>query len=534
MKKQKNQDRKNLIPAISLALVPVALTALMSCGWIRIDKSRSTTEEEHNLILIRETQTSTTQSFTSQSVSTASTETKAETTVKTTQATSIAETETTPVTAPETTTPRTTERITTQTTAPRVTTKATTETTRAPETLPTQNGETNIYWEYKQTRKIIVPYETEYIYSEKEYEDVTRVVTEGKNGMREVSETMRYNGVAFTAVETEILSYTPPVNKVILKGTKPVYTYENKTVNENTVAYSVKYKDDASLYEGETSVSVKGKNGGTINTYSVTYERGIEIFRELVSSVVTAPTDEIVLRGTKPVYSYKTETVTENKIPFETKYVNDASLYVGQTSVRTEGRDGYSVNTYKITYTRGVETSREIVSSSVTAPIAKVIAVGTKKKEESFIMPFADASRGGYDYSVTQYFGGTNDHGGIDFAVWYGQPITAAMSGTVIYAYNNGYLSSSDLRWTYGTFVVIDHGNGYLTYYAHLSSRTVSVGDKVTQGQTIGYSGNTGRVSPAPTASNKYAGTHLHFEIRKYIQGAYVKVNPKNYLPWWN
>ena len=105
------------------------------------------------------------------------------------------------------------------------------------------------------------------------------------------------------------------------------------------------------------------------------------------------------------------------------------------------------------------------------------------------------------------------------------------MSGTVVYACNDGYFSSSDLRWTYGTYVVIDHGNGYRTYYAHLKSKTVSAGDKVVQGQVIGYSGNTGRVSPAPTASNPYAGTHLHFEIRKYSQGSYVKVDPKKYLP---
>lgn len=216
---------------------------------------------------------------------------------------------------------------------------------------------------------------------------------------------------------------------------------------------------------------------------------------------------------------------------YSVKYVYDGNIYEGERRTKTHGADGYTVNTYKITYERGKEIKREVISSETVAHIDEVIAIGTKKKEETFALPFRTAAQGGADYRVTQYYGGSNSHGGIDFGVYYGAPITASMSGTVVYACNDGYFSSSDLRWTYGTYVVIDHGNGYRTYYAHLKSKTVSAGDKVVQGQVIGYSGNTGRVSPAPTASNPYAGTHLHFEIRKYSQGSYVKVDPKKYLP---
>ena len=121
----------------------------------------------------------------------------------------------------------------------------------------------------------------------------------------------------------------------------------------------------------------------------------------------------------------------------------------------------------------------------------------------------------------------------MDIGVWYGDPILAVKSGTVIYAYDEGDFPTSDANWTYGTFVVIEHEDGVRSYYAHLKSRTVSVGQKVKGGQVIGYSGNTGRVNPTPTASNPYAGTHLHFEIRVKRNGSYVKVDPTQYIDFY-
>ncbi len=77
-----------------------------------------------------------------------------------------------------------------------------------------------------------------------------------------------------------------------------------------------------------------------------------------------------------------------------------------------------------------------------------------------------------------------------------GKPIVAAQSGTVILAgYNNG---------GYGNYVMINHGGGYVTLYGHMSSYAVSSGQHVSQGQVIGYVGNTGRST----------GPHLHFEVR--------------------
>lgn len=98
-------------------------------------------------------------------------------------------------------------------------------------------------------------------------------------------------------------------------------------------------------------------------------------------------------------------------------------------------------------------------------------------------------------------------HGGIDIGAASGSSIEAADGGSVIWA---------DYKGTYGNCVMIDHGGGLVTLYAHASSLAVSEGDQVFQGQTIAYVGSTGRST----------GPHLHFEVRE--DG--VRVCPWNYL----
>jgi murein DD-endopeptidase MepM/ murein hydrolase activator NlpD len=98
-------------------------------------------------------------------------------------------------------------------------------------------------------------------------------------------------------------------------------------------------------------------------------------------------------------------------------------------------------------------------------------------------------------------------HEGIDIGCAYGTPNRAAAAGTVIHA---GWLGG------YGNLVVVDHGNGLSTAYAHASSILVGVGQSVSQGQTVSLVGSTGNSS----------GPHLHFEVR--ING--VAVDPLPYL----
>lgn len=105
-----------------------------------------------------------------------------------------------------------------------------------------------------------------------------------------------------------------------------------------------------------------------------------------------------------------------------------------------------------------------------------------------------------------------HSHTGIDVSAAGGTPIYAAKGGQVIMSeYGSG------VNWSYGNFVVIDHGDGTTTLYAHMSSRAVSEGQLVTQGQTIGYVGNTGNSK----------GNHLHFEVR--VNGQ--RVDPEGCFP---
>ncbi|NPA32796.1 MAG: M23 family metallopeptidase [Aquificae bacterium] len=99
-------------------------------------------------------------------------------------------------------------------------------------------------------------------------------------------------------------------------------------------------------------------------------------------------------------------------------------------------------------------------------------------------------------------------HAGIDIAAPTGTPVVATADGVVLFS---GYVRG------YGYVVVIYHGYGFTTLYAHLSGREVRTGEHVAKGKVIGYVGATGRTT----------GSHLHYEVIKYG----IRQNPILYLP---
>ena len=224
--------------------------------------------------------------------------------------------------------------------------------------------------------------------------------------------------------------------------------------------------------------------------------------------------DQILISNAVP---YLTIQVTqyeyyEADIPYDIEYIDDDSMWEGDTSVVSKGVYGKADTTALVTYVNSEEIERNIVSQTVTSdPVSEVQKRGTAPRPSwaptgSFRWPTNGTitSRYGSRY----IFGGSDWHDGLDIANSVGTDIVAADGGIVTYA---GWMSG------YGYLVRIDHQNGYETYYGHNSKLLVSVGDKVFKGQHIAEMGATGRVT----------GPHCHFEVRYNGQTK----NPLNYLP---
>ncbi|MEV0725470.1 M23 family metallopeptidase [Micromonospora purpureochromogenes] len=142
--------------------------------------------------------------------------------------------------------------------------------------------------------------------------------------------------------------------------------------------------------------------------------------------------------------------------------------------------------------TAGPTASPSATPTRKATPKPKPTVRKTTKPKPSWVIPMAGAE-------ITSCYGqrwGTL-HAGIDFAMPAGTPVRAAFGGTVEKA--------GDVGDGYGISVVVNHGNGYLTHYAHLSTAKVSVGEKVGAGETLGLEGSTGDST----------GPHLHFEVHK-------------------
>ena len=138
------------------------------------------------------------------------------------------------------------------------------------------------------------------------------------------------------------------------------------------------------------------------------------------------------------------------------------------------------------TVSRGgyIRSSSNVSSYSGGAPMASYVYISS---------PFGYRSRG--------------FHTGVDFA---------SSMGVEVYAWKSGTVVSASWQGGYGNFIVVDHGDGTVSRYAHLSGYAISAGETVIAGQTIGYVGSTGNST----------GPHLHFEI--LINGDFV--NPIDYL----
>ncbi|WP_303860326.1 peptidoglycan DD-metalloendopeptidase family protein, partial [Alkalibaculum bacchi] len=173
-----------------------------------------------------------------------------------------------------------------------------------------------------------------------------------------------------------------------------------------------------------------------------------------------------------------------DKIPFETEYRDDSSIYQGRQKVIIEGRQGLKETISKVLYVNGKESSREVLNQAVLKePTTETIAKGTKA------LPIG-AGKGAFTLPTSGRVTALNkagSHSGdkaVDIANNMGTPIKAAADGIVVTASPDG--------GTLGKYIKINHGSGYSTLYGHLSGIHVEVGQKVRLGEEIAAMGSTG------------------------------------------
>ena len=199
----------------------------------------------------------------------------------------------------------------------------------------------------------------------------------------------------------------------------------------------------------------------------------------------------------------------QEEIPYTTETTKSSEYTVGTKKTTQTGENGIrSVTAQRVYNTDGVQLSQQILETTVIKePVTEKVTVGTKKVSSGasyitgsgqFIWPVP-----GYR-NCSRWYGGS--HKGVDICAAAGTPIYASAGGTVTKAgYNRAGAGTG-----YGNSIIISHGNGYTTLYAHCLSLVVHAGQSVKQGQLIGYVGSTGRSS----------GNHCHFEIRR--NGSYI------------
>lgn len=239
--------------------------------------------------------------------------------------------------------------------------------------------------------------------------------------------------------------------------------------------------------------------GSIKSNMSVWANRAIKSVAAIALGLVAAPifvnvtkTEDCISVANPYGMPVKTETVSKlEQYSVETVYVEDDTIYEGDSEVFVEGSDGVREEVLEITYDNGKTVSVNVIDTNIVKEaVAREVHVGTKVRP-TYIVPVTN-------YRFTYGVGLREDgyHKGLDLVCAAGTPIKAAASG---------YINHADWMGGFGKLVVIDHGDGMVTKYAHMSEIVAVEGTYVEQGDIIGYVGCTGNSEC----------NHLHFEMHR-------------------
>lgn len=314
---------------------------------------------------------------------------------------------------------------------------------------------------------------------------------------------------ALTITLAENLSQPEDLADVIVENTDGVEFVSALKVNGDVVLYAPREELGSFLNAALRKYYVKNAENNS------TFVDDIEICEGYCVSGKVKPTAEVK----KAIDKLKVKTVStvtaEKDIKYTTKVVYTKEKTREYSKVETKGKKGRKVETTVVETVNGKETastlvSRKIVKKAVQEVVVKGTAISrteanaiAEAKSAGFIRPMNKSDI----KMISAYWGDGRNHKAIDFAGDTGSPIFAAKGGKVTFSGWDG---------NYGYAVVIDHGNGYETRYAHANALCVRKGETVKQGQQVATLGNTGRST----------GPHLHFEILKNGR----QVNPAPFI----
>ncbi len=302
-------------------------------------------------------------------------------------------------------------------------------------------------------------------------------------------------------------------NEVTIKKTY-VPADENIITDENTLNMYFLF--------GRTNLQkkYKVKSTDTIESIASKNKMGVDDFLVANPDIVgvnalIAAGQEVIVDPINPLSSIVVESFeTEyQKLKYETKIQFDKTLNADETYVKQAGSNGLAKVTFATKEVNGkVQKSAQVKSEIIKPVVNRIIVYGAKNviyygNTTYWAWPTVKPFRQSDTFGWRILNGEPNFHKGIDITGTAKKDIYAIQSGEVIMAqggWNGGF----------GTVIKIDHGNGYVSIYAHLSKYLVKKGDKVEKGQLIGVMGDTGL---------SY-GTHLHLGIQK--NGQYI--NPYN------
>lgn len=283
----------------------------------------------------------------------------------------------------------------------------------------------------------------------------------------------------------------------------------SETLKDNAVVLTVEEAYEAITKEKAEKTVYTVVEGDTLSAIArkceLTLDDIMAMNTDLKLTSVIVPGDEIVVTVPKAEISVVVtlRKTYEEEFNAEVQYVDNNKAYRGTNTVINAGTAGYREVTADITYVNGVQTTVNVLNQTIIKESTpKVVSVGTLTPPKYLRPVTGGAVTYSYGYKSNGSF-----HTGVDWGVGTGTSVRAAASGTVTMA---GWYGNS------GYTIEIRHADGSKTRYKHLNKCAVYVGQYVSQGQLIAYSGSTGYTT----------GPHLHFEI--VIGGR--NVNPLNYV----